>query len=74
MNKATLRTLRKRNGLTQAQAAEFIQVHVATYRRWESGEYKVPYAVGEFFTRKLEVLQADSKLASESNETLKKGE
>ena len=42
MNTALLVAWRKRLGLTQAQAADFLNVPLGTYRGWELGRFPVP--------------------------------
>lgn len=44
---AQLKMYRKKNGLTQRKLAENLECAIIRVRRWESGEYKIPFHVWE---------------------------
>jgi transcriptional regulator with XRE-family HTH domain len=47
-----LKKLRKKIGLSQAQAADQVHVALRTWYRWEAGERRIPESVVELFCTK----------------------
>ena len=50
MKAAALIHARTRVGLTQMKASAMLVVNVTTWRRWESGRGKMPWAASRLFT------------------------
>lgn len=50
MSPSTIKEKRLEAGLTQAQAARVVYVHVRTWIRWETGDIPMPRMAWELFT------------------------